>query len=113
MEESQIILRKNTGPSYFERGWGNGYVSLPPGHKYHGKHYTELYHLDYFGQELTYSALEGENWVVGFDTAHYGMTEENWGKDKVYRTAEKLQEVLGPLRDYYSDTLIRTNLDLE
>jgi len=52
-------------------GWGNGYVSIPEGHKFYEKTYDELYGLglDASGG-LTYSGPEQSGWVVGFDTAH-------------------------------------------
>ncbi len=55
--------------SYSTHGWGNGYVSIPEGHKFYGKNYDELCELDVNGG-LTYSQSEESGWVVGFDTAH-------------------------------------------
>ena len=56
---------------YSNHGWGNGYVSIPEGHKCYEKNYMELYELglDASGG-LTYSEPEESGWVVGFDTAH-------------------------------------------
>lgn len=49
-----------------------GYVALPQGHPLHGKEYNEIddeiNDVAHFG--LTYSELEGDDWVIGFDCNH-------------------------------------------
>lgn len=54
------------------RGWLCGYVALPEGHPLHGKKYDEIDDeiddVAHFG--LTYSELEGDDWVIGFDCNH-------------------------------------------
>jgi hypothetical protein len=52
--------------------WLCGYVALPQGHPLHGKEYDEIddkiNDVAHFG--LTYSNLEGNDWVIGFDCNH-------------------------------------------
>ena len=66
-----VQIKPITWLSYSNHGWGNGYVSIPEGHKFYEKTYYELYELglDAIGG-LTYSQHEDSGWVVGFDTAH-------------------------------------------
>lgn len=55
----------------------NGYVAIPAGHPWHGKHYDDIA-ADVHGG-LTFAAYGGEDspwpdeklWWIGFDTAHY------------------------------------------
>ena len=80
-------------------GWGNGYVILPKGHKYHGVHYDEI-PVDVHGgltysQDISTFSKDDEEaksgaWVVGFDTAHYGDTLAKWPKEKVQKEADNL-----------------------
>lgn len=57
-------------------GWLCGYVALPKGHPLHRKEYDEIddeiNDVAHFG--LTYSELEGDDWVIGFDCNHAGDT---------------------------------------
>lgn len=83
-------------------GWGNGYVLLPPGHKYHGVHYDNI-PVEVHGG-LTHSDLVTENdweeipkecvgwWCVGFDTVHYQDSLERWPKELVEQEAMLLME---------------------
>ena len=48
--------------------WFCGYVALPKGHPMHGQDYDNL-SVDCHGG-LTYSNLEGNDWVIGFDCNH-------------------------------------------
>ena len=53
-------------------GFRCGYVVLPPTHPEHGTPYSELT-LEYTPHGgLTYSEYEGDEWVIGFDCAHFG-----------------------------------------
>jgi hypothetical protein len=45
-----------------------GYVGLPKGHKYYGKHYSKI-DVDVHGG-LTYAEKDDGFWVIGFDCAH-------------------------------------------
>ena len=88
-------------------GWGNGYVLLDKDHKYFGKHYDDI-PVEVHGS-LTFSELVKEEmlkhfkelskedigkWMIGFDTAHFRDTKENWTKEKVKKEAIKLMEQL-------------------
>ena len=69
--------------SSFEKGWGNGYVLIPPGHKYYGVDYNDIPVKVHggltYGEKVTKSMIKfwGLNkktkgmWCVGFDTAHF------------------------------------------
>ncbi len=65
-------LTIRVAPSLSKKGWGNGYVRLPEGHKYYGVHYAKIPYPAPGG--LTYSDKEvwadGTFWVIGFDTMH-------------------------------------------
>ena len=52
-----VQIKPITWLPYSNHGWGNGYVSIPEGHKFYGKNYDELYELDVNGG-LTYSQSE-------------------------------------------------------
>ena len=68
----------------------NGYISLPLGHCWYGKHYDELNEWGFIEGGLTYSELEKDRWVIGFDTGHIGG--HLWDKEKVTEKAERLLE---------------------
>ena len=51
-----------------------GYVDIPPGHPWHGKHYRELNKTVHIHGGLTYSNVEEERWRIGFDCGHPGDT---------------------------------------
>jgi hypothetical protein len=93
--------------SLVEGGWGNGYVILPEGHKYHGVHYDSILVDVHYG--LTFSELVTDTlidkwpelteadkggWIVGFDTLHYGDTSEKWPKEAVQAEADNLMSQL-------------------
>jgi hypothetical protein len=72
-----------------KRGWGNGYVAVPPNHPAYKMDYdTLLYSIDVHGG-LTYTDWgNGENapknwWVFGFDTNHFGDNIEKWPEEAV------------------------------
>jgi hypothetical protein len=107
--KTKAVIRENTHLSrgYMDFGWGNGYVLLPEGHKYHGLHYDNI-DVNVHGG-LTFSELiEDEKdaewygvgkeyvgyWAVGFDTANYGDTLEKWTKEAVMEETKKLEEQL-------------------
>ena len=63
--------------SIYTRGWGNGYVAVPPGHPAYKMDYdTLMFPLKVHGG-LTYADFgDGINvpknwWVFGFDTSHF------------------------------------------
>lgn len=87
-----------------EKGWGNGYVCLPPGHVYHSEPYEDI-PVDVHGG-LTYGQIGSDCglsclpdgmedwWIVGFDTAHWRDSPELWPKWRVEQEAEELQKQL-------------------
>lgn len=76
----------------FEKGWGNGYVKLPPDHKWWGLKYEDI-DVDVHGG-LTYGSMDKDdiNYVIGFDAAHYGDSLERWPKEEVERETLRLLE---------------------
>lgn len=94
---TDIILKENTWrihSKFLESGWGNGYVSLPKGHPLFGLEYDTIhdqYDIQIHGG-LTYSKLDEDKWVIGFDTAHYQDTLINWPESSVKRETENLKE---------------------
>jgi len=63
------------------RGWGNGYVALPPDHPFFGVDYDKIpvrIHCD-----LDYGEMNGTHWIVGFSTSHVGDTPEDWPRSRV------------------------------
>lgn len=92
----QIELRENTwlkNPIVkMDHGWGNGYVKLPKDHPYFGKDYNDI-PVDVHGG-LTFAEMDGEFWKVGFDTAHYSDTQENFPKSRVLSETENLRNQL-------------------
>jgi hypothetical protein len=86
-----------------KRGWGNGYVAIPPSHVLYKKDYDRVFYLledtEYqisVHGGLTYSDFgDGNNapkdwWVFGFDTSHFGDTLTNWPKEAVEDETKRL-----------------------
>lgn len=82
----------------FERGWGNGYVAVPPTHPFYGLNYDNdavEFAIDIHGG-LTYSQYgNGVNvpkdwWVFGFDTSHYNDNLDRWPKEAVEAETKRL-----------------------
>jgi hypothetical protein len=81
-EEITIIIQPVMRLPMLDRGLFNGYIIIPPGHPWHGMDYVEIDASVHGG--LTYAAAEGDDgWMIGFDTAHYGDTAENWPVGRV------------------------------
>lgn len=92
--ELKWFVKKNTWLSreYCDVGWGNGYVCVPEGHRCFGLSYDEIHEKFDISAHggLTFSDSskglewpeipEGEWWIIGFDTAHYGDSLSNWPK---------------------------------
>lgn len=75
----------------YEHGWGNGYVAVPEGHPWFGTDYTDIgYWPDM--DELTYSCMVGDNWVVGFDTNHLGQNPKDQDMEYVLASTRKLMQ---------------------
>jgi hypothetical protein len=76
------------------RGWGNGYVAVPPTHPAYKIYYDNI-DIDIHGG-LTYSQYGNGKiapkdwWVFGFDTAHYNDSLENWPKEAVEAETKRL-----------------------
>lgn len=102
-----MIVENNWLPG-LNHGWGNGYVLIPEGNHLHGKDYDTLNEFVDVNGGLTFSELVDEelikswkcdhdmtekdlgSWVVGFDTAHYRDTIDNWPKEAVQAETERL-----------------------
>ncbi len=77
-------------PFLAERGWGNGYIRLPKGHKYYGSRSDDIPYDCYGG--LTFAGEEIHNnieyWTIGFDTGHYHSNpsmDKRWLVNEVYQ----------------------------
>lgn len=68
----------------------NGYISLPLGHCWYGKHYDKINEWGFSEGGLTYSEEEDGRWVIGFDTGRIGG--HLLDKEKVTEKAERLLE---------------------
>jgi hypothetical protein len=90
--------KKPSGIPVIKRGWGNGYVAIPPSHCLYGKGENSLSvsgKIKVHGG-LTY-AQHGDGdyapkhwWVFGFDTSHFGDTIEKWPKEAVEDETKRL-----------------------
>lgn len=79
------------------------YVFLPKEHKYYGKSYDEIdidCHggLTYSDNELIFNPLVNDDWVIGWDYAHYNDYMGYYGSDsfensKKWTTKELFEEV--------------------
>lgn len=100
---------------YTSHGWGNGYVIVPKGHPVHGMHYDDIhdkFDIDVHGG-LTFSdsaktlkeqgwlpdvGAEDTDWILGFDTAHYGDSMVRWPDERsVLQEANRLVQQLESL----------------
>jgi hypothetical protein len=86
--------KNSNGFLVIKKGWGNGYVAVPPTHPVYKMDYDSVY-VDVHGG-LTCSQLgNGQDapknwWVFGFDTAHYNDSLENWPKEAVEAETKRL-----------------------
>jgi hypothetical protein len=92
---------------YLDYGWGNGYVLLPPFHKFHGCSYNLAdEHFDVHGG-FTFSELVTEElvekveeltlddvgfWMLGFDTRHFEDNLETCPKEFVQYEVNRIVE---------------------
>jgi hypothetical protein len=90
----KIRIKKNTWLKTLDVGWGNGYCYLEDTHPLYGVHYDVINEQVSVHGGLTYSEKEGGFWVVGFDTAHYQDTSENWTKARVITETKHLRNQL-------------------
>jgi hypothetical protein len=73
-----------------ERGWGNGYVCLPAGHRWWGMEYDDIpvsvhggLTFATFAEKLDWPEIDRsrvlpDDYVIGFDTRHYGDSLKRW-----------------------------------
>lgn len=108
---AEIIKPKNNEPfilvierqqnEFFETGFANGYVAIPPGHPWHSECYDDIDVSIHGGLTFSQSGSvefmditlpeEIHNWwIIGFDTAHYGDNLSNWTKEAVEEEANRL-----------------------
>jgi hypothetical protein len=95
-ENKNIYPNLVRGNVFVSRGWGNGYVAVPPTHPackmdYHNM----LYDIDVHGGITYFDFGDGVNapkdwWVIGFDTSHYNDSIEKWPKEAVEAETKKL-----------------------
>ena len=81
---------------YLDKGWGNGYVAIPPTHPAYKMDYdTLMYEIDIHGG-VTFAGFPNtlnehkDWWVLGFDTCHYGDTLLKWPKEAVEAETKRL-----------------------
>ena len=124
MNKAIAFVKENTwmSMSAMDRGWGNGYVALPPGHTFYGMDYDKIHcecainvngGLTFASKVEKWPELpEGceDWWVIGFDTAHFGDTISTWPKEAVEQEAERLKEQVDK-PEYYLGTKIKNFLD--
>lgn len=111
-----FAIKRESTP-YFTAGWGNGYVIIPEGHICHGKDYDyiEHYYNIYVHGGLTFSEWAKDlrqekwlpdsvetmetDWIIGFDTAHYGDSLDRWpDENSVLAECQRLIEQLNKLK---------------
>jgi hypothetical protein len=79
----------------FHSEWYCGYVKIPQGHPFHGKHYDEINHYISVHGELTYSSEEEDGYWIGFDTNHYYSGK--WTKEMA---EEETKNLLRQIEDF-------------
>lgn len=101
----KTVIKENTWLSGMDKGYGNGYVVLPVGHRWHGMNYNEIPVEVHYG--LTFGSVATpelvEYWpeldetdlgayVIGFDTCHYRDTAESCPRSFVEYETENLKQ---------------------
>ena len=103
-----------TGTYVVERGWGNGYLVIPKEHPLWGVHYdvinesshllphggwtfSQFYHKmknqsNKFITEESFFEFNKDDWIIGFDTAHYNDNLDNWPKKEVFNHIRELAQ---------------------
>ncbi len=98
MVENTWFNRKTSSTYKMDFGWGNGYVAIPAGRRFHG---IEGYKIPVCTEGgITYSGFGSEwgdefkddDWVIGFDTAHYNQTLAKYSKEKVLNMTMDLRK---------------------
>lgn len=104
MLQTIVVHRSFPSSIPMSRGWGNGYVVIPEGHELYKCHYNyfdvkvhggvtfsdtgenfKLRVLDF--EEAKESTVKDNDWIIGFDTAHYGDSISKWPKESVITEA--------------------------
>ena len=113
----KTAIVENTWIRCNQHGWGNGYVIIPVGHPLHGVNYETINDFVSVHGGLTYSEYCTEKnkdiyglddsdlgkWIVGFDTAHYGDSQERWHKAAVQAETDFLLTQIVGLSDKVLD----------
>jgi hypothetical protein len=118
----KTFLRENTwASSGVNKGWGNGYVALPRRHPYFGLGYDEINEKleHYVHGGLTFSkssddiqdweqvAGMSDMWIIGWDTAHWRDTIEEWPRERVLKENQILSVYL--VKAWNDDIKIQSN----
>lgn len=104
----KTFIIENTWLTFTQHWFGNGYVVLPEWHKYNGTHYYDIPVKVHggltFGKKVkdikweTFAPfikdLNPEDYIVGFDTAHYYDNLDNWSEREVAQEVRKLSAQL-------------------
>lgn len=89
-EELESISLGLVKTMFNERGWGNGYVCLPAGHRWWGMEYEDIpvsvhggLTFANFAEKLDWPEIDRsrvlpDDYVIGFDTRHYGDSLKRW-----------------------------------
>jgi len=99
-DKRKYMTSTTTEDIFIEKGWGNGYVAVPPTHPLHLGNITQekislAQSLDvhggltYNGHRYHLNVPEGW-WVFGFNTGHSGDTIEKWPKEAVEAETKRL-----------------------
>lgn len=99
------FIIKNNYNKYYQCGYGNGYVILPPGHRYYGVDYEHIECSVHGGLTFSKSVKDikhtmfdfkshniEDGWVIGFDTCHYNDSLENFPKSRVIEEVMNLKK---------------------
>lgn len=93
-DELEAISNGLIKTMFNEVGWGNGYVCLPAGHRWWGLEYGEIpVHVhggltfSAFAEKLNWPELDPsrvlpDDYVIGFDTRHYGDSLSRWPSEE-------------------------------
>lgn len=85
-----------------DKGYANGYIGVPAGHPWFGKHYDDIdvdVHggLTYSGDHCPRCEPDG-HWWFGFDTLHYQDNsvncDETYCRDQVQHLVEQAQKAV-------------------
>lgn len=99
IQEGASIHDNDVSPGLFAKGWGNGFVAIPEGHKLYGVPHGQLKVTAHSG--LTYSQFEEiddmQYWVIGFYTDGNGDNLNNCNEEYVISETDFLYTQLKSL----------------